>query len=117
MPLPHKEPLPETVCPNDYTALLRRYFPTATPTFGGLEGFINAKIMTEGLHRAGPGITRSTFITALETLDKYPVTKNLSLSFSHTNHQGLDTVYLSRITSGTYESIEHVSDEDSCIQE
>ena len=41
------------------------------PGFGTLEGFIAAKVMVEGLRRAGRNLTREGFITAMETLQDY----------------------------------------------
>lgn len=41
------------------------------PGFGTLEGFIAAKVMVEGLKRAGKNLTRESFIKAMESLDAY----------------------------------------------
>jgi len=41
------------------------------PGFGTLEGFIAAKVMVEGLRRAGRSLTREGFIQAMETLQDY----------------------------------------------
>jgi ABC-type branched-subunit amino acid transport system substrate-binding protein len=43
------------------------------PGFGTLEGFIAAKVMVEGLRRAGRNLTRESFIRAMESLDAYDV--------------------------------------------
>jgi branched-chain amino acid transport system substrate-binding protein len=41
------------------------------PGFGTLEGFIAAKVMVEGLRRAGKNLTRDSFIKAMESLQEY----------------------------------------------
>lgn len=41
------------------------------PGFGTLEGFIAAKVMVEGLRRAGRSLTREGFIKAMETLQDH----------------------------------------------
>ena len=41
------------------------------PGFGTLEGFIAAKVMVEGLRRAGKNLTRENFIRAMESIQEY----------------------------------------------
>jgi ABC-type branched-subunit amino acid transport system substrate-binding protein len=41
------------------------------PGFGTLEGFIAAKVMVEGLRRAGRNLTREGFIKAMESIDAF----------------------------------------------
>lgn len=41
------------------------------PGFGTLEGFIAAKVMVEGLHRAGKRLDRDNFIRAMESITDY----------------------------------------------
>ncbi len=43
------------------------------PGFGTLEGYIAAKVMVEGLRRAGKNLTRDSFIRAMETIQDYDV--------------------------------------------
>jgi ABC-type branched-subunit amino acid transport system substrate-binding protein len=45
----------------------------AEPGFGTLEGFIAAKVMVEGLRRAGKNLNRDNFIKAMETIQDYDV--------------------------------------------
>ncbi len=84
----------------DYARLLAKYYPQRTPTFAGFEGFINAKILMEGLRRAGKEITREDFINAIETLDIYFVGIGAKVSFGPNDRQGLDQVYFTRIEDG-----------------
>lgn len=63
-----------------------------------LEGYIAAKVLSDGLVRAGPHATREKLITALENLngksyknDGYPI------NFSSTNHQGSTYVDLTTV--------------------
>ncbi len=44
-----------------------------TPSFYGLEGYVEAKILVEGLRRAGVVLTRDALVTALESLGSYDV--------------------------------------------
>jgi ABC-type branched-subunit amino acid transport system substrate-binding protein len=43
------------------------------PGFGTLEGYIAAKVMVEGLRRAGRSLTRDGFIKAMESIQDYDV--------------------------------------------
>ena len=43
------------------------------PGFGTLEGYIAAKVMVEGMRRAGKNLTRDNFIKAMETIHDYDV--------------------------------------------
>lgn len=61
-----------------------------------VEGFVNAKVLVEGLRRAGPQPTRERLHTALEGLKKYDL-GGLTLSYSPTSHTGLDFSDLSII--------------------
>jgi branched-chain amino acid transport system substrate-binding protein len=69
---------------------------TVEVNFSSLEGFISAKVLTEGLRRAGRDLTRERFIAALEN------TTNLDLggfgvSFSAVNHNASKFVDLAMI--------------------
>ncbi|MDA8443852.1 ABC transporter substrate-binding protein [Paracidovorax valerianellae] len=61
-----------------------------------LEGFAAAKVLVEGLRRAGPKPTRERIRTALEGLQKFDL-GGLELSFGPDDHTGLDFAELSII--------------------
>lgn len=61
-----------------------------------IEGFAAAKVLVEGLKRAGQNPTRATLRTALESMNNYSL-GGLPLSYSPTNHSGLDFADLSII--------------------
>jgi ABC-type branched-subunit amino acid transport system substrate-binding protein len=63
-----------------------------------LEGFAAAKVLVEALRRAGPKPTREKIQTALEGLRKFDI-GGLEVSFSPTDHTGLDFADLSIIGS------------------
>ena len=41
------------------------------PSYASMEGFIAAKVLVEGLKRAGPKLTREKLVTALESLNRF----------------------------------------------
>jgi branched-chain amino acid transport system substrate-binding protein len=59
-----------------------------------MEGYAAAKVLTEGLRRAGPSPTPVTLRDALENLRNYDL-GGLTIGYSPTNHTGLDFADLS----------------------
>jgi ABC-type branched-subunit amino acid transport system substrate-binding protein len=62
-----------------------------------LEGFIAAKVFTEGLRRAGRAPTREGFITAIEGLGKYDLGE-FRVEYGPSNHNGSSFVELEMYT-------------------
>lgn len=85
-----------------YQQALQKYDPTAEATFGGLEGYINTKVLAEGIRQAGKNLTRAGLVQALESLQNYNVGIGASISFSPTSHQGLNKVYLTSINQDKF---------------
>jgi ABC-type branched-subunit amino acid transport system substrate-binding protein len=65
-------------------------------SFTSLEGFIAAKVMVEGLRRAGRDLTRERLVTALESMSDYDV-GGFSVTYSPTDHTGSRFVELTAI--------------------
>ena len=67
-----------------------------------LEGYAAAKVLVEGLKRAGPKPTREKIHAALETFRKFDL-GGLEVSYSPEDHTGLDFADLSIIgTDGRF---------------
>jgi ABC-type branched-subunit amino acid transport system substrate-binding protein len=64
--------------------------------FSSLEGFIVAKVMAEGLRRAGKDLTREKLVSALESMNSVDIGEFM-VSFSPTNHSGSKYVDLTMI--------------------
>lgn len=64
-----------------------------------LEGFAAAKVLVEGMRRAGPKPSREKIQAALEGMQKLDI-GGLEVSYSPKDHSGLDFADLSII--GTY---------------
>jgi branched-chain amino acid transport system substrate-binding protein len=86
----------------EYNSLLKRYFPEDKPSFVGFEGYINARVLVEGLKRAGRDLTRKGFIEAIESIQDFPILPDTTLSFGPKDHQGLDQVYFTRLVNGSF---------------
>ncbi|HEY9108882.1 MAG TPA: ABC transporter substrate-binding protein [Roseateles sp.] len=63
-----------------------------TPTI--VEGFVSAKVLVEGLRRAGKQPTRASLRQALDSMGRYDL-GGIELGYSPTDHSGLDYVDLS----------------------
>jgi branched-chain amino acid transport system substrate-binding protein len=61
-----------------------------------MEGYAGAKVLVEGLRRAGPNPTRAKLVTALETFRKVDI-GGMEVTYTATNHTGLDYADLSII--------------------
>ena len=64
--------------------------------FSSLEGFIAAKVLVEGLRRAGKDPTREKFVGAMESMSNYEL-GGFAVRFSPENHNGSQFVDLSMI--------------------
>lgn len=84
----------------EYIRLLNKHYPESKPNFVGLEGYLNAKILVEGIKRAGREITREKFIRAIESISQFDMGINNPLSFGRNDTQGLDHVYYTMIQNG-----------------
>jgi branched-chain amino acid transport system substrate-binding protein len=57
--------------------------------FSSLEGFVAAKVFTEGLRRAGRDLTRDKLVRALETINPNSFdVGGFDVNFSPSNHNG-----------------------------
>ncbi|MBI9110909.1 ABC transporter substrate-binding protein [Maridesulfovibrio ferrireducens] len=87
----------------DYITALKLSYPDDTPNLVGLEGFFNARVLVEGLRRAGPELTRDKFIQAIESMNKFEIAPGITISFDGKDHQGMDKVYFTRFNDGRFE--------------
>jgi branched-chain amino acid transport system substrate-binding protein len=87
---------------SEYPVLLKRYFPDDKPNFVGLEGYLNARVLVEGLQRAGRELTREGFIEEIESIRDFPLLPYNTLSFGAKDHQGLDHVYFTILRNGSF---------------
>jgi branched-chain amino acid transport system substrate-binding protein len=69
-------------------------------TFIGLEGWLNAVVVTEALRRAGPNPSRVDFIRAMESLHGWDPGLGTPIEFAANNHQGLHRVWFTHTVNG-----------------
>ncbi|MFZ5569619.1 MAG: ABC transporter substrate-binding protein [Thermodesulfobacteriota bacterium] len=85
-----------------YTLNLKRYFPEDEPSFVGLEGYLNAMVLAEGLKRSGRNLQREGFIESVESITRFDLGIDNDLNFGPADHQGLDRVYFTRLRNGKF---------------
>lgn len=68
MPYPWNNSLPLV---HEFEALPKDMLPKAGITYTTIEGYISAKVLTEGLRRAGPQLSREKLVTAMEGMRAY----------------------------------------------
>jgi ABC-type branched-subunit amino acid transport system substrate-binding protein len=88
-----------------YKESLAKYFPEVEPSLGGLEGYVNARVLINGLRLSGRDLTREKFVSSLESMDNFSAGIGQAASFSPENHQGLDHPYLTVIKNGKFELV------------
>ena len=65
-------------------------------SFTSLEGFIAAKVLVEGLRRAGRDLTRDKLVAALETMNDFDV-GGFTVTYTPSDHSGSRFVELTAI--------------------
>ncbi|MFH1156933.1 MAG: ABC transporter substrate-binding protein [Pseudomonadota bacterium] len=86
----------------EYIDLLQQYFPQDPPNFVSLEGYVNAKVLVEGLKRSGRDLDREIFINAIESIRDLDLGIANPLSFNNQDHQGLERVYFTYLKDGKF---------------
>jgi len=69
-----------------------------TPSFYGLEAYIEAKVLVEGLRRAGAGVNSQTLVRSLETMNDYDVGDYI-VSYKSNEHIGSNWVEVDVVNS------------------
>lgn len=64
-----------------------------------LEGYVNARVLAEGLRRAGPGASRAQLMAALESIESYEL-GGMKISFGRGNREGSQFVDVAVIGAG-----------------
>jgi len=99
VPFPWNERVPVV---KDYQRLMRRQQGKARFGFTSLEGFLAAKMMVEGLRRAGPAPTRQRFVAALESMRNVDL-GGYRVQLSPQDHNGSTYVELTFLGSQRWE--------------
>ena len=94
MPFPYSPTLPIT---REYLEAVRRAGGGAKPNYSSMEGFLAAKVFSEGLRRAGRNPSRDAVITALESIQRTDF-GGFNVDFGARDHIASGYVDLSMLT-------------------
>ena len=86
---------------------LKVYAPDVELNHVSLEGYLAAKVLVEGLTRSSKNLTRSNFITQMESIKNLDLGIDHQISFSATDHQGSHKVYPAIINNEEYNYFEN----------
>ena len=93
VPPPTKRSLPIV---QEYQAAIEKQLGKKELSFTSLESFIGAKVMVEALRRAGPRVTRESFMRELDNMKSYDA-GGYVVGFAGNNHNGSSFVELTVI--------------------
>jgi branched-chain amino acid transport system substrate-binding protein len=82
---------PNTAVVREYHALLKKHAPNESVNYTSFEEFLGAKVLVEGLRRAGPNPTRAKLVKALESMERYDL-GGTTVSYSPDNRIGSRSV-------------------------
>ncbi len=94
MPFPFSTTSPIS---REYREAVRRAGGDATPNYSSMEGYVCAKVLTEGLRRMAGRTERGALVAGLETLQRFDV-GGYAVSFGPRSHRGSSFVELSMLT-------------------
>ncbi len=86
-----------TAISREYLDAVKRAGDGATPNYSSMEGYVGAKVLAEGLRRAGGNPTRDAVVNALEGLQRFDAGGYI-VNFAPRNHRGSSFVELSLLT-------------------
>ncbi|AVO48629.1 ABC transporter substrate-binding protein [Melaminivora suipulveris] len=95
VPYPYRPMLPVV---REYQRLLKAHAPQAEVNYTSFEQFLGAKVLVEGLRRAGPQPTRARVLKALESLQEWDL-GGMTVSYSDANRIGSRMVEITMIGS------------------
>jgi branched-chain amino acid transport system substrate-binding protein len=83
----------------EYQAALKKSAPDAAPSYVSFEGYISGRVLLAGMERAGKELTREKLIEAFHGMSSLDI-GGMAFSFSATNHQGSNAVFLTIVKDG-----------------
>jgi ABC-type branched-subunit amino acid transport system substrate-binding protein len=85
-----------------YHRSLAKYSAGEKPSMVGLEGFVDAMVLCEGIKRAGKDLTRTKLVRSLETMKAYDpgLGSGMHITYTATTHKGFNKVIPTVIRGG-----------------
>jgi branched-chain amino acid transport system substrate-binding protein len=86
----------------EYVRLLKQYYPMDRPNFVSLEGYINAKVLVEGLQRAGRDAEPRKIYQCHRVHPETGSGHRQPAVLQPPDHQGLERVYFTHLQDGKF---------------
>ena len=77
----------------EYREALAKHSPGEAPDYISFEGYVDAKVLIEGIRRAGPDLSTERLIDSLESLHDVDLGLGTSLNFSSSEHQASHKIW------------------------
>ncbi len=90
-----------------YIKTMKQAYSDFEPGFVSLEGYLAAKTLVQILEKAGKDLTRKSVLASANGLKDFDLGIRDKISFSPTDHQGMEKVYLTRIKNGQFEQVNY----------
>lgn len=81
----------------EYKGALAKYFPAEHPDYVSFKSYINAKIMLEGLKKAGPQPDSDKLVNALESIHGLDFGLGSTINYGASEHQAIHKVWGSEL--------------------
>ena len=81
----------------EFKAALAKYFPAEHPDYVSFESYINAKIVLEGLRKAGPQPDSDKFVNALESIHGLDFGLGPTINYGSSEHQAIHKIWGSQL--------------------
>ncbi len=104
VPFPWDSSLPGV---KEYSKVMKQAYSDFEPGFVSLEGFLAAKTLAEIMAKSGKDLTRKSVVASANSLKDFDLGINDPISFSPTDHQGLEKVYVTVISGGKFEPVKY----------
>lgn len=88
----------------DYRSALEKSAPTASPTYVSFEGYVGGRVLVAALDLAGKDLSRERLIDTFHGMSKLDL-GGMVFSFSPSNHQGSNAVYVTTVRDGKAQPI------------
>jgi ABC-type branched-subunit amino acid transport system substrate-binding protein len=85
-----------------FRSAMQKHASGTEPGFVSLEGYLAAKIFSEGLQNAGKSLTREGHIDALEGLGSFEIGIGEPVSLTKTNHQASHKLWPTTLRNGKF---------------
>lgn len=90
-----------------YRSALGEFFPSQSPGFASLEGYVVGTLFVEGLRRAGRDLDTEKIVDALEKIQGLDLGTGASFGFGVSNHQASSKVWATELdAAGAYKPLD-----------